>query len=909
MAHADEGNGSTELPGVSSVIEGIAEYTLENGLRVLLFPDESQSIVTVNMTVFVGSRHEGCGEAGMAHLLEHMLFKGTPSNEEIPADLKARGANYNGTTWLDRTNYYETLPAGDAQQADDNLHYAIRMEADRLINSKILETDLQSEMTVVRNEFERGENSPQRILMQRVQAAAYEWHNYGRVTIGNLSDIERMPVNRLRDFYRKHYRPDNVMLVVAGKFDSPQALKYIQEYFGALSQPAQLLDRTYTSEPAQDGERQVTLRRVGNTQLLHVAYHIPSGANREYAAIELLASIMGAEPSGRLYGALIEPKLASTMFAFPFALHDPGLIMFGAQVPVGEPLDAAQAQLLATLENVSEEPITEVEVRRARNQFMKERRLRASNTTQLAIELSEWAAQGDWRLYFLFRDYIEGVTAEDCNNAANRFLTRNNRTLGRFIPSDSSQRVEIPAKPDLEELLADYTGREGIEQGESFDAEPQAIETRTIRGQLSCGLKTVLLPKKTRGGSVHFRIALRYGDESSLARYVHACDFLPLLLLRGTESLDYQQLQDREDELQADIRASGQTGLLILTVQTRRERLAEVLDLVGEVLTKPSLDASEFELMKRQQLAAIDAQKTEPGVLARVQLQRLLIPHPADNIRYIPTLEEMSSRIAEVSIEQIRELYASQLSGKHGEVTFVGDFDPDEVIGACEEIFGNWMPQTPFARIATDASQDVTACQVSIETPDKSNAVYFAGQAFGMRDDAEDYPALRVANFVLGGGAMSSRLGKRLRQDEGLSYSVGSRFYAHPIDSHATLTIQAIANPSMRQRVIDAIVEELQQMIEAGITDEELENAKKSILQSEQVTRTQDSTLVGILGNSAFSGRDMHFSAKQDAAISQLKIAQVNQAIKRHISLSRMVTVTAGDFAGAQVPPLTAKAP
>lgn len=908
MAQADEGSEPAGLATVAS-IEGISEYRLENGLQVLLFPDESQSIVTLNMTVFVGSRHEGYGEAGMAHLLEHMLFKGTPSNEDIPGDLKARGANYNGTTWLDRTNYYETLPAGDAQQADDNLHYAIRMEADRLTGSKILEEDLQSEMTVVRNEFERGENSPQRILMQRVQAAAFEWHNYGRVTIGNLSDIERMPVNRLRDFYRKYYRPDNVMLVVAGKFDTKQALRYIQEYFGALDTPAEPLDPTYTTEPAQDGERQVTLRRVSNTQLLHVAYHIPSGANREYAAIELLASIMGAEPSGRLYAALIEPKLASTMFAFPFALHDPGLIMFGAQVPVDESLDAAQEQLLATLEGVLESPITESEVRRAKNQFMKERRLRAANTTQLAIELSEWAAQGDWRLYFLFRDYVESVTAADCTAAAEQFLSRNNRTLGRFVPSDSSQRAEIPAKPNLDELLANYRGREDIEQGESFNAEPLAIEARTTRGQLRGGLKTVLLPKKTRGGSVHFRIALRYGNESSLAKFVHACDFLPLLLLRGTESLDYQQLQDREDELQAEIRGSGQTGLLILTAETRRERLLEVLDLVHDVLRKPRLDESELELMKRQQLAAIEAQQTEPGVLARVQLQRQLIPHENGDIRYIPTLDELSGRIKAVSIEQVREVYSSQLSGQHGEVTFVGDFEPSEVLGACEKIFGNWTTETPFARIATDAPVESTASQTSIETPDKSNAFYFSGLAVRMRDDAECYPALRIANFILGGGAMSSRLGRRLRQDEGLSYSVGSRFYAHPIDDRATLNIQAIANPSMRQRVIDAIGEELQRLIDDGVTEEELANAKNSILQSEQVSRTQDSTLTGLLGNSEFAGRDMRFSAKQDAAVSALTVAEVNRAIKQYIRPDRMVTVTAGDFAGSETQPETADAP
>ena len=275
-------------------IEGITEYQLENGLQVLLFPDQSRPTVTVNLTIFVGSRHEGYGEAGMAHLLEHMLFKGTPTHPDVPKVLQDRGAQFNGTTWVDRTNYYETLPA-----SDENLEFAIALEADRMVNSFIKAEDLASEMTVVRNEFERGENSPTRVLMQRMTAAAYEWHNYGRSTIGNRSDIERVPVPKLRSFYRRHYQPDNAMLVVAGKFDEKKALEMIQKHFGSIPRPDRQIDRTYTEEPAQDGERLVSLRRVGDVGLVGVAYHIPAGAHQEFAAVDVLSYILATEPAGR----------------------------------------------------------------------------------------------------------------------------------------------------------------------------------------------------------------------------------------------------------------------------------------------------------------------------------------------------------------------------------------------------------------------------------------------------------------------------------------------------------------------------------------------------------------------------------------------------------------------------------
>src|SRR5438445_5753893 len=241
---------AADFPKKIASVEGITEYQLDNGLRVLVFPDSSQSKVTVNMTVLVGSRQEGYGETGMAHLLEHMVFKGTPRHPQIPKALQEHGAIFNGSTSSDRVNYFETLAA-----TDENLEFALDLEADRLVNSGIKQEDLDSEMTVVRNEFERGENSPRAVLSQRIAAAAYDWHNYGKSTIGNRSDIERVPIDNLQAFYKKYYQPDNIVLIVAGKFEEAKALDWVQKYFGVIPRPARKLDTTWTEEPPQDGER------------------------------------------------------------------------------------------------------------------------------------------------------------------------------------------------------------------------------------------------------------------------------------------------------------------------------------------------------------------------------------------------------------------------------------------------------------------------------------------------------------------------------------------------------------------------------------------------------------------------------------------------------------------------------
>src|SRR2546423_7821524 len=290
-----------DAPRKIASVEGVTEYRLANGARVLLYPEQSRQTVTVNMTVLVGSRHEGYGEAGMAHLLEHLVFKGTPTFRDVPKALRDHGANFNGTTNVDRTNYFETLPA-----TDENLEFGIQIEADRLVNSYVKREDLVSEMTVVRNEFERGENNPPGILMERIHSAAYEWHNYGKSTIGNRSDIERVPIENLQAFYKKYYQPDNVVLIVAGKFDEARALALVQKYLGSIPKPKRKLDDTYTEEPPQDGERTVVLRRVGAVGSVAAAYHVPSAAHPDHAPLSILASIISQSPNGRLYKALVE---------------------------------------------------------------------------------------------------------------------------------------------------------------------------------------------------------------------------------------------------------------------------------------------------------------------------------------------------------------------------------------------------------------------------------------------------------------------------------------------------------------------------------------------------------------------------------------------------------------------------
>lgn len=878
-------------PEPVTVVEGIAEFHLDNGMKVLLFPDPSKPQVTINMTVFVGSRFEGYGEAGMAHLLEHMLFKGTPDHEHIPKELKDRGARFNGTTWLDRTNYYETLPA-----SDDNLKFAIQLEADRLVNSYVKGEDLKSEMTVVRSEFEQGEDNPSGILEQRMMSVAFEWHNYGQSTIGNRADIERVPIKSLQRFYRKYYQPDNAMLIVAGAFDPAQALEYINEYCGAIPRPERVLEETYTEEPPQDGERRVTLRRVGDVAYAGVLYHIPSGAHPDYVPLDVLAHILTGSPSGRLYKALVETQRCANINGNAYALHDPGVLQFMAQVAPGNEAADVLATMTEIIETVGTDGVTDEEVERSKTYWLSNWERTVADSARVARQLSEWAAQGDWRLIFIYRDRLEKVTPEDVQRVAAEYLTRNNRTVGLFLPTKEPERATIPPTPDLVEMIGEYHGREAIAQGEAFDVSPANIEARTRRVTLASGLQAALLPKKTRGESVHLRLTLRYGTEESLMDKGLAGDVLPTLMMRGTEQLTRQQIQDKLNSLRSRINAGSDAGAVNFSIESRREFLPEVLDVLRQVLREPTLPADELEIMRAEYIAAYTEQLTDPRSLAGNYISRAINPYKPGHVRYVPTFEESIELWKAIQRDDVASLYHDFLGGGHGELSIVGDFDPAEIVPIVEKMLAGWDAPQKVAHIPVIGNVDLTNHREEIVTPDKENATYYAMTVIPMNDSAADYAALVVGNNIFGAGGLSSRLGDRVRQTEGLSYGIGSFMIAQSLDERTTFGMYAITNPLNITKLETAISEELARFLKDGVTGAEVEDAQSAYLEAQEITRANDASLAGTLNETIHTGRDMTWYADFEQRIREVTPDMVLAAFRHRIDPERITLVVAGDF-------------
>ncbi|MEO8006320.1 MAG: pitrilysin family protein, partial [Betaproteobacteria bacterium] len=884
-AHAALPAGITQ----GTTVEGITEYKLANGLTVLLFPDASKPTTVVNVTYRVGSAHENYGETGMAHLLEHLVFKGTPNRGNIMQELGRRGMHFNGSTSWERTNYFETFTAGG-----DNLDWALSMEADRMVNSYIRRSDLDTEMTVVRNEFENGENNPQLVLFGKMLATAFQWHNYGHLQIGARSDIENVDIDRLQAFYKLYYQPDNAVLIVAGKFEVDPTLALIAKYFGPIPKPSRTLPRIYTQEPVQDGERSATLRRVGNSKFLGMMFHTPRGADPDAVAADVLGDVLTIAPSGRLYKALVETKKATAVQYWGDAQVDPFVMTLFAQIPDAEPIEPAREAMLATIANIAREPITEAEVARVRAKNAKGYDDILANPQALAVAISESIALGDWRMFFLQRDRYRTVTPADVQRVALAYLKRSNMTVGEFLPDAKPDRAPLPPPVDVAALVKDYKGDVAALAGETFDPSPANLDARTQRFTLPNGMKVALLPKKTRGEAVSFSMNLRFGDEKSVFGKASEAAATGGMLMRGTTKKSRQEIEDALDKLRAKVGVSGSQTGASASGQTFRAQLADTLRLTAEVLRAPSFPATELDQLKRARATRFETARTDPQDVATRALQRNGNPYPSGDPRYAPTVEESIASNAAVTVDDVKKFYAQFYGASNAELAIVGDFDADATRALVTELFGDWKSPSAYTRVP-DPFRPNQPVALRLLVPDKANAFLIGRERVPLNDLNPDYPALIVGSFILGDSS-SSRVTERLRQKDGLSYGAGTFFQPNAIDPNSTVGAYAIFAPENLAKVRAGLSEEFDRALKDGFTDAEVKAAKEGVLQERILGRTEDGRIAGALVSQAFLGRTFATAAAVDAAIAKLTPQDVNAALRKYLKPGEFAYAFAGDF-------------
>ncbi|MCX7550048.1 M16 family metallopeptidase [Xanthomarina sp. F2636L] len=876
-------------------VEGITEYKLDNGLKVLLFPDNSSSTITVNITYKVGSRHEGYGEKGMAHLLEHMVFKGTPKHPNIPEELTSHGARPNGTTWYDRTNYFETFNA-----TDENLDWALDLEADRMVNSYIAKKDLESEFSVVRNEFESGENSPSGVLMKKVISAAFMWHNYGQSTIGNRSDIERVPIENLQAFYKKYYRPDNAVLMVTGKFETDKTLALIEKKFSGLKNPSTPLNDVPTIEPPQDGEKLVTLNRVGDLQIVSALYHTPAGSHEDYAAMSIVDKVLNDVPSGRIYKALVDENKASSVWSFMPFTKEPSFIYINVNVPSDKSLPEAEAALLGLLDDLKNNPITEEELNRAKSLELKQIDQLFRNSSFLATYMSEFIGAGDWRLAFINRDRIEEMTVDKVNAAIQRYLIQTNRTVGKFIPTEKPMRVAIEHTENVEELVANYKGKESLGAGEAFDVSYDNIASRLDIGNLE---KTVIeygfITKDNRGETVNLTFTIRNGNINDFMNKGMIASYTAGMLDKGTTTKTRQDIEDKLSALKSSVNINGSNGNIRVTINSTRENLKGALAIMTDMLKNPKFDQTELDKLKTQALASIEQNKTEPQFLAIREIGLLNQNYKKGHPNYNMSIDEEIAAINDVSIEKIQSYYDTFYGiSDNATLVAIGNINEQELKDYFEAEFADFKVNKPYLPIADPYIANTTD-NVKIKTPDKKNSISFGVLSFEVSQNNEDYAALQMAGAILGGGFLNSRIANRLRQQDGVSYGAGGSVNVDSDnkDKNSSIFVYAIYAPENAAKVQLGFKEEIARFIQDGITEEELQVAINGWVQGQNVSRAKDNELARLINNNLYYNRDLNFQKEIEENVKGLTVDDVNTVIKKYFkTFEEWTVVNAGDF-------------
>jgi zinc protease len=709
-----------------------------------------------------------------------------------------------------------------------------------------------------------------------------------------------VPIVNLAAFYEKYYQPDNAELIVAGQFDESKALALVAETFGAIPKPARVLTQPYTAEPTQEGERSVMLHRVGSIQGIMALYHIPAALHPDMAALEVMAQVLGAPQTGRLYKALVDNKKAVSANMSAGGMHDPGVALAFAQLKPDQSIDEAQQILLKTVEGLAGEPPTQEEVDRAKSRILKNIELALTNSQSIGMMLGGYIGDGDWRSFYLTRDEVGKVTPADVARVAKAYLKSSNRTLGEFVPASAPDRAEIPATPDPAVRFKDYKGGVIIQQGEAFDPTPQNIEGRVIRAKLPNGLKLVMFPKKTRGGTVAVSMTVRFGDEKSLFGKSTAGAMAGALLMRGTKNKNRQQIQDETDRLKAQMNVYGGSSSASASIRTLEANLADSLRFARELLREPSFPEAEFEQVRQQRIASAESAKTEPTSLASIDLNRhFTARYPRDDVRYTSTLDEQMEDLKKVSLDAARDFYKQFYGAGEGEIVISGQFDPAEARKLVTELFGDWKSASRYERIVNTYAK-VEAINHKIETPDKQNAMFMSGMALKINDEDPDYAALTIAGMVFG-GSPNSRLFQRIRVKDGLSYGAGAGFSMPTKDDGGMLSGYAIAAPQNMPKVEAAFNEELARALKDGFTADEVQKAKKTWLDERAVSRAEESSIAGMLMARERWNRTLDWDAKLEAAVAALTPEQVNQAFKRRVDPALNSIVKGGDFKKAGV--------
>ncbi|MBK0368691.1 M16 family metallopeptidase [Flavobacterium agrisoli] len=891
------------------VVGGIEEYMYQpNGMNVLLLQDNASPVVTVQIVYRVGSKNEVLGNTGSTHLLEHLMFKGTPtfnkkSGTTITDVLQNTGAKLNATTWYDRTNYFETLPS-------DKIGLALQIEADRMRNSLLLKEDKDAEMTVVRNEFERGENDPNSVLDKEIWSAAYIAHPYHHSTIGWKSDIEKAPIEVLQNFYNTYYWPDNATLTIIGDFKKDNVFALIEQYFGKITKSPNVMPQPYTEEPQQYGPRKVIVKKPGELGVINKAYKIPGALHEDLPALNILGEIIGSGPSSILNKTFVDSRMAIYAYAGASNFKEVGLFSIGVGFPVSSKHEDIDAKITEVVSKIQKEGVTQDEVDRVVAKISAQTILARDGSSVIASELTEAIAAGNWTEYVIGVDKLKKVTPADVLRVAQKYLVEDQSTTGYFVPKQNGgQNENAPQANNFMPENGPFYYRHG-EEGHSQDKIPVNLVALQNGSKVETCLSSTVTEKKA---TVYKREKVQGIDvvyvKTSAKDFVTVVgsislgnfsnenknDMIPSLtaemLSQGTLFNDKFKFSEKLQKLGVTLNINASTSKVNIGFKCLSKDVDQVTTLLAEALRSPLFDKNEFENIKQQFIGNKQQNLNDPRQRGSIALTRNI--YSKENPNYDLTIEEDLANIQNATLEDLKAFHKKYFGPASMHLVIAGDTDNTNFNVSLKKSFKNWKGGVNEI-LNFDETVKAEAKTEVVSIAEKPSAELFIGQYTGLKRADADFIPFHIATYTLGGG-FAGRLMQTVRDNDGLTYNITSGTGGNAVTG-GYWYINASFNPSLFQKGLDATMVQVDKWIKDGITSEELENKKTNLIGSFKVGLSTTTGLSSTILSFIERGLDPEYVEQYPKDIEKVTLKDVNDAIKKYVQADKMIIIKSGSL-------------
>lgn len=885
--------------------QNVEEYRLDNGLRIILAPNDKENKIFMNTVYLTGSLNDPKGKGGLAHLLEHLAFKGT---KNVKGDEFQRRLDQYTLMTNASTDYYSTKYTNVIRPEKTALSEVIFLEAERMDQLVLQEKYVPTEIDIVKREREIRLDQPFSVLMDQVFKSAYGNQYLGRLPIGDLNELQSINMQELNQFYRSWYAPNNAFMVISGKFDKAEVLKQIDSHFSPIqsrSVPAQV--KVPALKPEQIQQREFTVQKGSDLAKFNIYLNGPD--EKIKTALAVSPTLYTLQPSGHLYQSMVESGKSTMVQSSTWLDKDFNLVFMGAiYAPNHQPKTVEQSLIQGVEQS---QPFTEAELNRVKNLTRNQADNIKNSATALGSRLSDYAVaySGDWSQYFKDLNAIENLNVSQVNQVYKGFLKPEYRISGNILPTPEDQKkaqevtqTEAPKKTldqqaETEEPLKDVSVYQAeVKQYVAQSKQYLSAKDKQIqRGKLKNGIKYALFPTNIRDDKVYATISLDFGTAQSLMNKGEILDLTAYLMLRSSESQSLQQIADKIIEVGGSATASPSSNGLNIQISAKKEKFAEFFQYVVDVLKKPAFEQSQFDLIKGQTLSSLDRPYTEPDTVSSLTMARTIEVYQPGDIRFHFEPELATRQFKAATREQVVALYQQFFKTHHAHIAVTGEFQPKSIQKMLKNSFADWKAVQPYERLKSEY-RSYPAQKIHALSEQREFGSYQALLTFPVGADHADVPALQVFRHILGDSQLSSRLAQELREKNALVYGFSAHVQFNEWADSGALALGANYTAGKSAQVSQTVHQVLNELLTRGVTEQEVEAAKASILKKRVNALEDDRRIHSMLVPQLEKDRKLIYREKRDQAIAQLTKADIDAVIKKYIKLDQLVEVMADQY-------------